>query len=198
MRRAYPAGAPEALSPRQLFAADRKRYYRDSWFTERAIYAVAVYRLGQWVDQTLSRIPVPPLRFLLRLPYQLLGGLTQALTGVELLSGTEAGPGLRIHHGGNVVINPGVRIGANCLLRQGVTLGNLYEGGPNPVLGDGVELGAYAQVLGGITIGDGAKIGAMSVVLEDVPAGATAVGIPARIIKRVNGATVEPTLGRPA
>ena len=65
-----------------------------------------------------------------------------------------------------------------------MTIGNREEGGPVPVLEDDVELGAYAQVLGGIRIGRGAKVGAMSVVLRDVPAGATAVGIPARIIEK--------------
>lgn len=171
------------LTPRQLFAADRARYYSHSWFTERALWAVAVYRLGQWVDRVLAPVPVAGLRAALRLPYQVLGGLTQAFTGIELTPGTKAGPGLRIHHGGNVVINPDVRIGANCLLRHGVTLGNMYEGGPSPVLGDGVELGAYAQVLGGVRVGDGARIGALTLVLQDVPAGSTAVGIPARIVE---------------
>ena len=55
--------------------------------------------------------------------------------------------------------------------------------GPTPVIGDDVFIGAYAQILGGVRIGDGAKIGALSVVLDDVPAGATAVGIPARIVR---------------
>ncbi len=186
------AGSP-ALTPGQLFAADRARYYPHSWYTERALWAVAVYRLGQWVDAQLARVPSARLRLLLRLPYQLLGGLSQAFTGIELLPATVAGPGLRIHHGGNVVINPDVRIGANCLLRHGVTLGNLEEGGPSPVVGDNVEFGAYAQVLGGVHIGDGAKVGAMTLVLTDVPAGATAVGIPARILDRQSrGATVAP------
>jgi serine O-acetyltransferase len=176
------AGAA-ALTPRQLFAADRARYYAHSWSTERALWAVAVYRLGQWVDLKLARVPSRRLRSVLRMPYQLLGGLSQALTGIELLPATRVGPGLRIHHGGNIVINPDVRIGANCLLRHGVTLGNLSEGSPSPVIGDDVEFGAYAQVLGPVRVGDGARIGALSLVLQDVPAGATAVGIPARIIE---------------
>ena len=70
-------------------------------------------------------------------------------------------------------------------MRQGVTIGNRFGGGPVPVLEDDVELGAYAQVLGGIRIGRGAKVGAMSVVLGDVSPGSTAVGIPARIIEGV-------------
>jgi acetyltransferase-like isoleucine patch superfamily enzyme/GT2 family glycosyltransferase len=92
------------------------------------------------------------------------------------------GPGLRIYHFGNIFIHPGVTIGARCVLRQGVTIGNRTPDGPVPMIGDDVEFGAYAQVLGGVTIGDGAKIGAMSVVLCDVPEGATAVGVPAHIV----------------
>jgi serine O-acetyltransferase len=90
---------------------------------------------------------------------------------------------LRIWHFGNIFVNPDSVLGANCTLRQGVTIGNRVEGGPSPVLGDDVEVGAYAQILGGIKVGRGAKVGAMSVVLVDVPDGATAVGNPARIIE---------------
>ena len=75
-------------------------------------------------------------------------------------------------------------IGQRCTLRQGVTIGNRKEGGPAPWIGDDVEFGAYAQALGGIRIGHGARIGAMAVVLEDVPDGGTAVGAPARLVKR--------------
>jgi serine O-acetyltransferase len=92
------------------------------------------------------------------------------------------GPGLRIYHFGNIFIHSATIIGRNCTLRQGVTIGNRLPDGPAPVLGDDVELGAYAQVLGDVRIGNGAKIGAMTVVLCDVPAGATAIGIPARIV----------------
>jgi serine O-acetyltransferase len=115
-------------------------------------------------------------------PLLVLQRLVEALTGIELPAQTHVGPGLRIWHGGNVVINPRTRIGSQCLLRHGVTIGNLVPLGPCPVIGDRVEFGAYAQVLGGITVGDDARIGAMSVVLQDVPPGATAVGVPARII----------------
>ncbi|MCC7409579.1 MAG: serine acetyltransferase [Phycisphaeraceae bacterium] len=95
----------------------------------------------------------------------------------------EVGPGLRIYHFGGIFINEGAKIGARCTLRQGVTIGNRVEGGACPVLEDEVDVGAYAQILGGVRIGKGAKIGAMSVVLIDVPAGATAVGVPARVVK---------------
>ena len=77
-----------------------------------------------------------------------------------------------------------MKIGRNCTLRQGVTIGNRHDDGGVPVVEDDVDFGAYAQVLGPVRIGRGAKIGAMSVVLSDVPAGATAVGIPAKIVSK--------------
>lgn len=115
--------------------------------------------------------------------YWLVFRLTETVTGISLPKATPIGPGLRIWHFGNIFVNPDSVLGANCTLRQGVTIGNRVEGGPSPVLGDDVEVGAYAQILGGIKVGRGAKVGAMSVVLVDVPDGATAVGNPARIIE---------------
>jgi serine O-acetyltransferase len=122
------------------------------------------------------------MRYAVKAPLLLAQRLVEAVTGIELPPQTTVGPGLRIWHGGNVVLNPKSRIGSHCLLRHGVTIGNLVPQGPCPVIGDRVEFGAYAQVLGGITVGDDARIGAMSVVLQDVPPGATAVGVPATII----------------
>jgi len=174
-----------AASARQAFRVDRAGYPREAWLYERSIWAVAVYRLSNWLGTRFGpRLATQPavVRYTVKIP--LLAGqrLAEAFTGVELPPQTRVGPGLRIWHGGNIVINPRSRIGAHCLLRQGVTIGNLVPGGEVPVIGDHVEFGAYAQVLGGITVGDGARIGSMSVVLQDVPAGATAVGAPARII----------------
>jgi serine O-acetyltransferase len=83
-----------------------------------------------------------------------------------------------------VFIHAKAVLGSNCTLRQGVTIGNREEDGGAPVIGDNVEFGAYAQVLGNVSIGNSCKIGAMAVVLDDVPAGATAVGQPARIVTR--------------
>lgn len=87
--------------------------------------------------------------------------------------------GLMLPHPQGIVIHPEVRVGPNCTLFQQVTLG----GGPRPgfpVLGGAVDVGPGAKILGGVHIGDGARIGANAVVLEDVPAGAIAVGVPAR------------------
>ena len=68
-------------------------------------------------------------------------------------------------------------------MRQGLTIGSRHEGGPVPRIGDNANFGAYAQILGGIKIGNNCNIGSMAVVISDVPDGATAVGIPARIVK---------------
>jgi serine O-acetyltransferase len=92
------------------------------------------------------------------------------------------GGGLMLPHPNGVVIHPEARVGVNCMIFQQVTLGT---GGPvpgAPTLGGHVDVGAGAKILGGVTIGDHARIGANAVVLCDVPAGATAVGIPARVI----------------
>jgi serine O-acetyltransferase len=108
--------------------------------------------------------------------------VVETVTGISLPLDAQIGPGLRIYHFGNIFVHSGAVIGGNCTLRQGVTIGNRVDGGPVPIVEDDVEFGAYAQVLGNVRICRGAKIGAMSVVLTDVPAGATAIGIPAHIL----------------
>lgn len=88
--------------------------------------------------------------------------------------------GLLLPHPNGIVVHPDARIGPNCLLFQQVTLGV----GPRPglpVLEGHVDVGAGARILGGVTVGRDARIGANAVVLDDVPAGALAVGVPARI-----------------
>jgi serine O-acetyltransferase len=89
--------------------------------------------------------------------------------------------GCMFPHPTGVVIAPDARIGVNCLISQGVTIGTRGASG-SPKIGGGVYLGAGAKVLGPISIGDQARVGANAVVLCDVPAGATAVGVPARIV----------------
>lgn len=96
--------------------------------------------------------------------------------------GAEFGPGFVLIHSTGVVINGSVRGGANVLIEHQVTIG--AERRASPVLGDDVFLGAGAKVVGAVTIGDGARVGANAVVVHDVPSHCTAVGIPARVVRR--------------
>lgn len=105
--------------------------------------------------------------------------LWRGVAGVDL-SGSEIGPGIFISHGQSTILSA-ERIGANLQVHQGVTVGWDYRSGRRPIIGDDVFIGAGAKILGAVTVGDGAVIGANAVVVCDVPAGATAVGIPARI-----------------
>jgi serine O-acetyltransferase len=91
------------------------------------------------------------------------------------------GGGLLLPHPNGIVIHPDAEIGPNCLIFQQVTLG-AGEGGA-PRLGGHVDVGAGARILGPVTVGDHAVIGANAVVLSDVPPGATAVGVPARLLE---------------
>ena len=114
------------------------------------------------------------------------------LTGIEIHPGATIGEGLFIDHGSGVVIGETTIIGNNCTLYQGVTLGGTGKdtGKRHPTLGNNVMVGAGAKVLGNFTVGDGAKIAAGAVVLGPVPENATAVGIPAHVV-RVAGKKTE-------
>ena len=113
-----------------------------------------------------------------------LSHLGRWFTGVEIHPGATIGRRFFIDHGMGVVIGETAHVGDDCTLYHGVTLGGTTwnKGKRHPTLRDGVVIGAGAKVLGPIEIGEQARIGSNAVVVRDVPAGATAVGIPARII----------------
>jgi len=113
--------------------------------------------------------------------------LSRMLTGIEIHPGAKIGRRVFIDHGFGVVIGETAEIGDDCTIYQGVTLGGtrLYKGAKrHPTLGKGVVVGAGAQVLGGFLVGDGARIGSNAVVVKPVPAHATAVGNPARVLEK--------------
>ena len=133
------------------------------------VWPTGIFRMSQWCHRHHIRV----------LP-TVLERLNLVWFGIEISSSIPIGPGLYIAHPvGSVIMAK--RIGANASFISAVTLG-MRERHEFPVLGDGVVVGAGARILGGIQLGDGCTIGANAVVIEDVPARATAVGIPARLV----------------
>ena len=144
------------------------------------VHAILYYRLAHWLHRH-------QLCFLARFVSQ----WARFWTGIEIHPGATIGRRLVIDHGTGIVIGETTEIGDDVLLYQGVTLGGTGKdlGKRHPTLGNNVMGGAGAQVLGPITLRDTARIAAGAVVLQCVPAGATAVGVPAQIV-RVNGEKV--------
>lgn len=157
---------------------DWRTYERDIW--RQGLWVMVTYRFGNW----RYRLPV-----LLRKPasliYKLMKIWTQIVTGIDIPCETRVGRRLRIEHFGGVIISGDAIIGDDVVLRNGVTIGLRHTGKAGaPRIGNRVDIGAGAKVLGSISIGDDVVIGANAVVLQDVPPGALAVGVPARIIMR--------------
>lgn len=123
-----------------------------------------------------------------------ISNVSRFLTGIEIHPAAIIGNGVFFDHAMGVVVGETAEIGDGCTIYQGVTLGgtSLYKGAKrHPTLGRNVVVGAGAKVLGGFTVGDGAKVGSNAVVTKPVPAGATAVGNPARIIEAKTDAVRE-------
>ena len=115
---------------------------------------------------------------------RLISHISRFLTGIEIHPGAKIGDGLFIDHGMGVVIGETSEIGDNVTLYQDVTLGGTSHQRTkrHPTLGNNVVVGVGAQLIGAITIGDNAKVGAGSVVINSVPANATVVGVPGRVV----------------
>ena len=111
--------------------------------------------------------------------------LARHLTGIEIHPGAKIGRKLFIDHGMGIVFGETAEIGDNCTIYHGVTLGGTGKdtGKRHPTLGNNVLIGAGAKVLGPVYIGDNVRVGAGSVVLKNLPANATAVGVPARVVR---------------
>ena len=142
--------------------------------------ALACYRFGVWRMQCRRRA----VRILLGVVYRLMYRKCAYVYGIEIPYTASIGRRVTIEHQHGIVVHGETRIGDECVLRQGVTLGMRSEDEPYraPSLGCAVSVGSGAKILGAVQIGDNAKIGANAVVLHDVPAGAVAVGIPARVV----------------
>ena len=107
-------------------------------------------------------------------------------TGIEIHPGAKIGKRLVIDHGMGIVIGETAEIGDDCLIYHGVTLGGTGKesGKRHPTIGNNVLIGTGAKVLGPFKVGDNSRIAANSVVLSEIPSDSTAVGIPARVVKR--------------
>lgn len=126
----------------------------------------------------------------LKLPARLISQFTRSLTGVEIHPGATLGRRIFIDHGMGVVIGETAVVGNGVTMFHGVTLGgrSMSHGKRHPTIGDNVVIGAGAKVLGAIWVGDGAQIGANAVVVNEVPPGAVAVGVPAKVKDRPKAA----------
>ncbi len=153
------------------------------WLTYSGLHAVRSYRVAHWFYKkklfTIARV---------------ISQISRSCTGIEIHPGATIGKGLFIDHGMGVVIGETAEIGDNCLIYQGVTLGGTGKdkGKRHPTLGNNVMVGSGAKVLGPFKVGDNVKIAANAVVLAEVPPNCTAVGVPARIINRINEPDVAP------
>ena len=138
------------------------------------LHALLMHRVAHRIQQKGWRIPA-----------RAVSQFAKFLTGIEIHPGATIGKGLFIDHGAGVVIGETAVVGDNCTIYQGVTLGGTGKqtGKRHPTLGDNVMVGAGAKLLGNFTVGSGSRIAAGAVVLTDVPENATAVGVPAKVVR---------------
>lgn len=163
------------------FRLDLRRYaspwYR-LWLTP-AIWAIAWYRFGHW----LYKEPHFKIFGILKVPYKFVYVFMEAFMQMALDPGAEIGGGLYLGHSGGIHIHPEVIIGENCDIAHHVTIGASAGGRKGvPKIGKGAYIGTGATLIGRINIGDGAKIAANTLVMTSVPAGATVIGVPGRVI----------------
>ena len=177
-----------------LIHEDWLTHQRD--WTRPGFRAVAVHRFGNWRMRLRPKLLRAPVSILYRAMFRYI----RNHYGIELPYEVKLGRRVLFEHQGAVVIHGNSVIGDDTVIRQGVTLGNRRreEHDQAPCLGRGVSVGAGAKILGPVRIGDGAMIGANAVVLCDVPAGATAVGIPARLVGLTRPAAGSMTADDPA
>lgn len=160
--RAYQARDPAARSRLEIF------------LLYPGVHAVIFHRISHWLW-------THHLHFLARLNSQ----LARHCTGIEIHPGARIGRRLVIDHGMGIVIGETAEVGDDCLIYHGVTLGGTGKdhGKRHPTIGNNVLISTGAKVLGPFNVGDNARIAANAVVLNEIPADATAVGVPARVVR---------------
>ncbi|RLB51868.1 MAG: hypothetical protein DRJ42_16030 [Deltaproteobacteria bacterium] len=166
--------------------ADMHMYESDGgWATELGFYVTATYRFGHWARGLESK----PLRLGGLVAHQALATPWRFFRNVYLPTAADIGPGLRMVHPQSILVPPESKIGANCSLYHGVTLGTGSAPGV-PSVGDNVMVFAGAKLLGGITIGSDVHVGANAVVTKNVPEGATVSAPPSRAIPKATAQVV--------
>jgi serine O-acetyltransferase len=170
------AGESQFRAWRADFKRFRKHGY-SGWFSE-GFWALSLYRLRH------TMLAMRP-KFLWWLPLTILLMINKFFTMVTHISlhpHAKIGPGTLIPHVGPVYVSPWATIGADCAIHQVCTIGAGAKPG-GAVIGDHVFIGCHTCILGPVRVGDRAKIGAGAVVVTDIPAGATAVGVPAKVVR---------------
>lgn len=166
------------MNLRQQIREDWEAHGRD--WTKPGFRAVAAHRFGNWRMEIRNKLLRAPFSVIYRCFYRRI----RNHYGIDLPYTVELGRRVIIEHCGAIVIHGYSKVGDDCILRQGVTLGmrSMDRSSDAPELGARVDVGAGAKILGRVRIGNGVQIGANAVVLQDLPAGVTAAGIPARIV----------------
>jgi serine O-acetyltransferase len=186
------------MTARERFHADLERYFAHFptppsrlrrlrlVLQVEAIWAIGWFRFGQYLREEAPR----PARWIFALPCRLAETWVGHILGIHLFPVTPIGPGFYIGHYGGIWISPQAKLGADCSVSQGVTIGlagrrNRSEG---PELGDRVWVGPHAVITGKVKIGNGAVIGANSLVASDIPENGVAIGVPARVVSYTGSA----------
>src|SRR5215469_7947363 len=174
------AGHSQWRACRAEFARFKKHGYT-GWGSE-AFWALAIYRLQRAILGSRPKWAWAPARIALAIIRKLL----TLLTIIDIHPNAQIGPGFFIAHGGPIRIHEATRIGADCAVTHGCTIGaGPHAGGA--AIGDHVFIGCNASIIGKVNVGDGAVVAANSLVLADVPAGFTAIGVPAKNLRAMDG-----------
>jgi serine O-acetyltransferase len=148
-------------------------------FLQQGSIAVAVFRFGQWVQ----RLRIPVLKQILFAVYYVLNLAVIIFFGINIQLSATIGRGFIIHNYSGIFVGR-CTLGENCIVNQGVTIGNIRGEPGRPIFGNNVYIGVSAVVLGNVKIGNNVVIGANSLVITNVPDNCTVVGVPARIVSR--------------